>query len=106
MTTENENATVVMRQYSQDGRVTTGDMYAEQDADAVAWFTVDGCVWLAVKRTPRGRWQIETSDFAQFAVSNYDKRFGSPDEAFGWANTRAGTDPVEVEGWDTELVSG
>jgi hypothetical protein len=54
--------TRVNRQYGHNGRHITGDLYAEQDADEVTWFTHDAGVWLHLTRSPRGKWAIDTSD--------------------------------------------
>jgi hypothetical protein len=90
----------LMRQYADaHAWVVTHEMYAEQDAHTVTWFTVDGCVWLALKRSPRGLWGVETSDYVRLAVSDYDRRFPNPDAALEWASAKARVSINEVTEW-------
>lgn len=84
-------------QYCRDGYDITHEMYAEDDADEVrAWDGAHGdtCI-VAVQRTPRGRWRIETSDYS-VPVSAYDRRFGSPLEAVQYMARRARMQPAEA----------
>lgn len=70
-------------QYCLDGNDITGQMYAETDADEVrAWQGAHGdtCV-LAVKRTPRGRWAIDTSDTFRIPRYRLGARYVSPADA-------------------------
>lgn len=99
--------TRVMRQYARGGNVVGGGLYDEQDADEVTWFTHDGGVWLTVEKSPRGKWAVRSSDFVQFLVSDYKRRFASPDEALQHAQQRygqreRGTVLVEISDWLSE----
>lgn len=90
----------VRRQYCGDGdRDLTGEMYAEDDATEVRWWTEGGSAWLVVIRSPRGLWQIETSDLFEVKISYYRKRFRTLAEVFSFAAARAGGPVVEVEEW-------
>lgn len=90
----------LMRQYADAHNwVITHEMYAEQDAHTATWFTRDGGVWLALKRTPRGLWTIETSDYVHLRVRDYDRRFPTPDSALDWASQHAVIAVNEVTEW-------
>lgn len=68
----------------------TDQVHAEQDADEVhAWAGAHGdmCI-VAVSRTPRGRWRIESSDFA-LPMSAYNRRFREPIDAVAYMGRRA-----------------
>jgi hypothetical protein len=92
--------TRVMRQYGCNGQdITSQPLYAEQDADEVTWFTVGGCRWLRLTRSPHGKWAITASDFVQLRTSDYDRRFSTPDEALGFSKDRARGPLVEVTEW-------
>lgn len=90
----------LMRQYADEHSwVITHEMYAEQDAHTVTWFTRDAGVWLALKRTPRGLWTIETSDYVHLRVRDHDRRFPTPDSALEWASQHAVLAVNEVQEW-------
>lgn len=94
--------TRVKPSYGRDGDDTTVHPGAEADADEVTWFTHDGCVWLHVTRTPRGKWKIETSDYLHITVPDYRRRFATPGHARDFLETRARVVTVEVDTWDTD----
>jgi hypothetical protein len=91
--------TRVNRQYARDELVIAGQMYAEDDADTATWFTHDACVWLALSRTKRGKWAIESSDFVIFRASDYRRRFAKADDALRWVECRARVVVLEVDKW-------
>jgi hypothetical protein len=57
----------------------------------------DGCVWLAVSRTPRGRWVIKSSDYVHLRVSDYRRRFTAPADALSFAESSAGACVLEAD---------
>lgn len=90
----------VQFQYSQDGRIIDGSPTAEQDADAVTVFDAHACAVAALARTPRGRWRIETSDYAHLKRSHHDARFSSPEQAAHFVAKIMSVRLVPVATWD------
>lgn len=84
-------------QYCAKGRDITGDLYAEQDATQVRfWDGADGdTVILAVIRSPRDCWQIETSD-GHLSHTAYRLRFRRPKEALRYLGNCWRVDFTEV----------
>lgn len=80
-------------QYGQDGYLISGGPYAEQDADsATVWvyepmydypdghdgpqeWVNSGHMYLALARSPRGKWMIESSDTAKISITGHRYRF-------------------------------
>lgn len=91
--------TEVKRQYAQDGDIIDGSPYAEDDADSVTWFTADGGVWLALARSPRGKWMFDFSEYVNLRQPDQRRRFATPDEALEHAQWRAGAVVSEVTSW-------
>jgi hypothetical protein len=77
-------------QFCADDRDITADLYAEHDATEVrAWTGAHGdtCI-VAVVKTPRGRWRIESTDFA-LPLTAYRLRFREPVDAVAYVTHRA-----------------
>ncbi|MEU7905869.1 hypothetical protein [Actinoplanes sp. NPDC049118] len=75
----------------------TSDPFCVTHADRMrAWDGAHGDVCIVeVQRTPRGRWQITSTDCAAgIPVSAYDRRFPSPLDALGYIAKRQGRRPV------------
>lgn len=90
----------VQYQYSQDGWIIDGSPTAEQDADAVTVFDAHAGVVAALTRTPRGRWRIETSDYAHLKRSHHDARFSTPEDAAHFVAKILSVRLVPVTTWD------
>lgn len=91
--------TKIMRRYGKVGQdITSQPLYAEEDADAVTWFTEDGNVFTSLNRSPRGKWAIDTAN-TRLWVSDYRRRFDSPDDALYFVERRMNTRVVEVTEW-------
>lgn len=91
--------TRLARQYGQNGRDITGELYAETDADEVTWFTRDAGLWLHLTRAPRGKWAIASSDYVHLSLSNHRLRFATPDAALYWVERRTRVRVIEVDEW-------
>lgn len=86
-------------QYGQDGYLIDGGPYAEQDADsATVWvyapmyaypddhdgpqqWVNTGEFYIALKRSPRGKWMIEASEAAKVSITGHRYRFRTVSDA-------------------------
>jgi hypothetical protein len=85
-------------QFCAGDRDITSDFYCEQDAESVrAWTGAHGDICIvAVYRTPRGRWRIESTDFT-LPISAYRIRFPEPADAVAYMARRARAVMAEAE---------
>lgn len=94
--------TLAMRiSYYEDGFIMRDDQYGEDEATGANVFGSDDTCIVALTRSPRGRWVIDTSDYGHtLPVSANRQRFATVVDAVDYLAARTGITMRVVDDWD------
>lgn len=100
-TTPATRALAVRISYYDDGDIMFNDFYGEDEAGSANVFGADDTCVVALTRSPRGRWMIDTSDYGHtLSASAYRRRFATVVDAVDYLAARTGIALRVVDDWD------
>lgn len=87
--------------YYEDGFPMLDDQYGEDEAAGANVFAADDTCVVALTRSPRGHWMIDTSDYGHtLPVWAYRRRFATVADAVDYLAARTGAVMRVVDDWD------